>query len=144
MASIIEGKNYTEDDFPIPDPPEATLPDGGKILINDWIPHCPPDDCVYVSLNGILEKEPPRRKFHLKLSLEADSIEEMEAALESIIINVCKERIPASVAGGCNSGWFYKVKENPDMTREKYFEETYKFYGKQPSADVRPENSKEK
>ena len=54
MTHIVKGKNYCDDDLVIPNPAEATFPDGRGIEILEWIVDEKPDDCVIINIQGIL------------------------------------------------------------------------------------------
>ena len=61
----------------------------------------------------------PQRRFKVVITIGADSEEEVERALRNIHFDWCGGT-RVTVSGGCSSGWHITVKEDPDMTAEKY------------------------
>lgn len=65
----------------------------------------------------------PKRAFELELHLGADSWEETLNALEGCLqLLEAEGKVPSRVMGGVSSGYWFELRERPEMTPEKYQE----------------------
>ncbi len=65
--------------------------------------------------------KPPERAHVIALNLQADSLEEIRAALSSILFEMERGLVEGgTVSGSPSSGWTMGYWHNPEMTHEKY------------------------
>lgn len=71
------------------------------------------------------EPKGPTRAWTLKLEIGADSEKDLLFALKQIRTDFLLHGVPVGngASGGCDSGWSYAVKHDPEMTPEKYQEQ---------------------
>lgn len=71
------------------------------------------------------EPKGPTRAWTLKLEIGADSPDYLLSALKQLHLDFLLQGVPVGngASGGCDSGWSYDVKHDPEMTPEKYREQ---------------------
>lgn len=68
------------------------------------------------------EKQKPQRRFRLEITMDADSMDELKSAFDNAEFSIFAEHRVQSVSGGCTSGYYFRLTENPEMTHEAYTE----------------------
>lgn len=69
----------------------------------------------------------PERRFVLDLKVQGDSVKDIVIYLNNFIYQLEIGEISDGCSGGVSSGSVYKLRENPEMTHEKYFQEIKEF-----------------
>lgn len=63
--------------------------------------------------------ELPDRRFVVKIEIGGDTADDIESALRQLHFDWSRGS-RGCVSGGCSSSWTVSVRENPEMTHEKY------------------------
>lgn len=73
------------------------------------------------------DQQPPRRRFHVLFDAHADTLEDLERAVEEMsheldVLDRAEDTLPTveRTVGGVTSGWHLAVREDPTMTPERY------------------------
>jgi hypothetical protein len=67
-------------------------------------------------------KDRPRRAYVLTLELQADSRDDLSAALRQLALEVDRDRISRGVWGGVSSGANYSLDIDESITHDLYFQ----------------------
>ena len=94
-----------------------------------------------------------KRMFHIEISCGADSLKDLEFALDNIIQQInkcamdyfsCNKKPYVSVSGGYSSGWNLELSHNPEMTHDKYFDTSEEKISTKPEVNPPGQNPKGK
>lgn len=67
--------------------------------------------------------KPPERRFVFKLNLGADDRRAIIGALRHIEFLISSEQMTTGCSGGYDCGYDYELRENPEMTHDRFFNE---------------------
>lgn len=71
-----------------------------------------------------------QRRYKLELNVQGDTPGDLEQALNSFADEWTRFEGRNGAMGGPNSGWHWKLIEDPEMTHEKYVAELRRILGK--------------